>query len=75
MPRLRAGRLSPQFRDVITHDVEKEGEVIFRGEGEGCVSPAGESKEEITLKSSLLRECVMWDYIPLRISHTQCIAC
>lgn len=31
MPRLHAGRLSPQFRDVITHDVEKEGEVLYTG--------------------------------------------
>lgn len=42
----------------------------MQGVRERAVSPAGESTEEITLKSSLL-----WDYIPLRISHTQCIAC
>lgn len=48
MPRLRAGRLSPQFRDVITHDVEKGGAVlfvegcsVFRGAGNRFKRPGG----------------------------------
>lgn len=72
MPRLRAGRLSPQFRDVITHDVEKEGEVLSGGGFRPSRSATGGAK--IALKSSPLTECnqAMRDWVHIEITHLCC---